>query len=348
MASDNGKAGARDAKEVRYSLIYVIHGDGEYVYHDSVGDPHGADEEALSGALLVGERSADAEVFIFHQKPKRRFLFFGADDGDFWYFRHGQPLVKQTYSRDDPDFQEELRLFRQYTVGGEKTFFLYYGHEIPEAGGESYDESGTGRVFNIASLGRALEGFSKAVHSSSHSLDLVVLSTCFNGSPCAISRLAPYTQFIIASPEYLHLSYMQNRLFESLNSLNDLSTAEIARRFASLSFERLKKQTETAITVVVYDTRKITPFLNGTAAQCDSLVGLLNTDAEMATIHYYDWLDIPGLFRKGAEEGVTVFYQPPEFGRMQKKKHHSGWEGWSVSSEELRVKSEEGKVKNEE
>jgi hypothetical protein len=146
--------------------------------------------------------------------------------------------------------------------------------------------------------------------------------------------VAPYAQFIIASSEYLHLSYMQNRVFESLNSLNDLSTGEIARRFASLSLERRKNRTETAITVVVYDTWKTTPFLNGSAVQCDSLVGLLNTDAEMATIHYYDWLDNPGLFHKGAEEGVTVFYQPPEFGRLQKKKHRSGWEGWSVTSEE--------------
>ncbi|RPH68908.1 hypothetical protein EHM76_07465, partial [bacterium] len=114
MATDAGRTVAPEAGGVRYSLVYVIHGDGGYVYHDSAGVPRRADEEALSGALLVGERSADAEVFIFYQKPESRFLFFGGDAGDFWYFRHGKPLVTDSYSRDDPDLHEELELYRQY------------------------------------------------------------------------------------------------------------------------------------------------------------------------------------------------------------------------------------------
>ena len=343
VASDAGKIGAPAVRNVAYSLVYVIHGDGEYTYHDSAGVVHRADEEALSGALLVGERSADAEVFVFYQKPRKRFLFFGGSDGEFWYFRPGKPPVKQSYSRDNPDFQAELRLFKEHSVGAERIFFLYYGHEVPETGGQEYDASGTGREFNIASLGRALRGFSLATASPSHSIDLLVLSTCYNGAPCAISRLAPYAQYIVASPEYLHLSYMRNPLFESLDSLNGLSTADIARRFAAESFERLKGQTETAITVAVYDSHKIAPFLAGASAQCDSLVKLLENRTEVVMMHYYDWLENPGLFHKGADDGVTVFYRPPEFGRMRDKKYHSGWEAWRVeSSDELRMKSEEG------
>jgi hypothetical protein len=346
MASDAGRVVAPEGGRVRYSLVYMIHGDGEYTYHDSIGVSHRADEEAFSGALLVGERSADAEVFIFYQKPKSHFLFSSKDDGDFRYFRRGKLLVTASYSRDDSDLKDEVDLFRRYTVGGERTFFLYYGHEIPEAGGDYYDESGTGRRFNIASLGRALENLATSEATPPHTIDLLVLSTCFNGSPCAISRLAPYAQYIIASPEYLHLSYMNNRLFESLDSLDRMSTADIARRFAKLSFERLEKNTETAITVVLYDTRKVGPFLNGTRSQCDSLLNLLRTGDEPAVIQYYDWMDNVGLYRKGVDDGVTVFYRPPEFGRMQNKKHHSGWEAWRVNgSEELRVKSEEAGAK---
>jgi hypothetical protein len=342
LESDDERAAAPEAKAVRYSLVYVIHGDGEYTYHDSAGIPHRADEEALSGALLVGERSADAEVFIFYQQPPKRVLFFGGDDGKFWCFRRGQTIISDSYSRDDPDLKQEIQLYRKYSVGGDKTFLLYYGHEIPAAGGENYDESETGREFNVASWSRALETLANGIRSASHVLDLLVLSTCYNGSPCTISRLAPYARHIIASPEYLHLSYMRSRLFESLDSLNNVSTAEIARQFARESFERLKNQTETAITVVVYDTRQVQPFLNSSTTECDSLVKLLDTGDRMATLHYFDWLDDSALFHNGADRGVTVFYRPPEFGRLAKKKSHSGWEAWGVkSSEELRVKSEE-------
>ncbi len=339
---ENGTAAFPEAAKVRYSLVYIVHGDGEYVYHDRAGVPHRADKEALSGALLVGERSADAEVFVFYQKPQKRTLFFGGDDGDFWYFRNGKTLVTTSYSRDDPDFKQEVRLYQKYSVGAERTFLLYYGHEIPEEGGESYDESGTGRVFNIGSLSRALRGFTSHLISPSHTIDLLVLSTCYNGSPCAISRLSPYAQYIIASPEYLHLSYMRNRLLDSLERLDRMSTADIARQFASRSFERLKQETETAITVVVYDTHKAASFLQGSAAQCDSLLTLLQSDTNPVTIHYYDWLENSALFRQGADDGVTVLYRPPEFGRMRQKSHHSGWEAWGLEdSQELGAKQEE-------
>jgi len=328
---DAGRAVAPGADGVRYSLVYVIHGDGDYTYHDSVGVVHRADEEAFSGALLVGERSADAEVFIFHQKPRKRILFFSKDDGEFYYFRRGQPLVTDTYSRDGVDLEGELRLFREHSVGGERTFFLYYGHEVPEVRGGTYDASGTGRQFNVEILSRALEGFGKAAMSPSRRLDFVVLSTCYNGTPCTISRLAPYADYIIASPENLHLSHMRSNLFESLGSLGDLSTFEIARRFGGDSFERLKRETQTAITIVVYDTRKTERFLGGASIQCDSLLSLLHTDNELATMWYYDWGENPDLVQDGLGQGVTVYYRPPQFGRLKGKKEHSGWQAWQVN-----------------
>src|SRR5512143_1930391 len=58
-----------------YSIVCVVHGDGDYLYHDTDGNAYSADEEALAEAQRVAERNPRAEVFIFHQRPRRRFMF---------------------------------------------------------------------------------------------------------------------------------------------------------------------------------------------------------------------------------------------------------------------------------
>lgn len=81
------------AMRVSYSIVCVIHGDGDYLYHDTTGNEYRADEEALAGALRVAEENPNAEVFIFHQQPRRRFLFlFPLPDGEFHYYRNGRLL----------------------------------------------------------------------------------------------------------------------------------------------------------------------------------------------------------------------------------------------------------------
>ncbi len=65
-----------DALAVPYSLVCVIHGDGDYLYHDTSGNEYNADEEALAGAKRVAQQNPRAEVFIFHQRPRRHFFFF--------------------------------------------------------------------------------------------------------------------------------------------------------------------------------------------------------------------------------------------------------------------------------
>merc|ERR1711965_502537 len=54
-----------------YSLIYVIHGDGDYLYHDD-GKAIKADEHAVKKAYSVALKAHHGEVFIFHQKPERK------------------------------------------------------------------------------------------------------------------------------------------------------------------------------------------------------------------------------------------------------------------------------------
>ena len=60
--------------QLRYSVIFIIHGDGNYLYHDSRGNAHRADEEALIEATMVAEQNPQAEVFIFSPNTQQAHL----------------------------------------------------------------------------------------------------------------------------------------------------------------------------------------------------------------------------------------------------------------------------------
>ena len=58
-----------------------------------------------------------------------------------------------------------------------------------------------------------LKGFT----ADSARFDLMILSTCFGGTPYTIGALGPFARYIIASPDNLHLSYFD---FHSLERLD--------------------------------------------------------------------------------------------------------------------------------
>lgn len=62
--------------ETKYSIIFIIHGNGDYLYHDNNNNKYEADEETLAEAIRIAKKNSYAEVFIFHQKPCQSFLFF--------------------------------------------------------------------------------------------------------------------------------------------------------------------------------------------------------------------------------------------------------------------------------
>src|SRR5690349_23819627 len=53
--------------QTRYSLVFIIHGDGDYLYHNARGEARRADEDILARAQAVARRLPNAEVTIFHQ-----------------------------------------------------------------------------------------------------------------------------------------------------------------------------------------------------------------------------------------------------------------------------------------
>lgn len=60
-------------KETAYTIIFVIHADSDYLFHQN-GRAYQADKEALGKATDVAINAHNGEVFIFHQKPKKENL----------------------------------------------------------------------------------------------------------------------------------------------------------------------------------------------------------------------------------------------------------------------------------
>lgn len=65
-----------DPQPPKYSLLIMIHRDANYVFHHTSGVAYHADEVALARARRVALANPQAEVFIFHEKPLRKTLFY--------------------------------------------------------------------------------------------------------------------------------------------------------------------------------------------------------------------------------------------------------------------------------
>jgi hypothetical protein len=309
-------------------MVFIIHGDGDYLYHDPQGNAHRADEEALVGATRIALVNPEAEVFIFHERPRKHTLFFFPHrDGRFYYYRHGRLLAKESYWRDQGQsrFDPELALYHRYHAEEQDQLarlFFYFGHEIPEFGGAGYDASYSHRSFTVHDLADGL----RRMTPDSAKFDLVVLSTCFNGTPHTITALAPYTRTIVASPENLHLSYLDLHPFEQLDSgLRDGDVAVFAKKFAHHAFDRLTEDIQTAVTVAVYDVDRVQGYLQAVAGVYDSALTTLN-ERKPGFFEHCDCAEDSAYVLPGMSTGVDVFYRPARFGRSKHKQNHSGWE----------------------
>ncbi len=316
----------------RYSIVCIVHGDGGYLYHDARGDAHRADEVTLAKAKTVAERNTQAEVFIFHERRrKHRLLFIPLRDGTFYYYRYGRLLAEESYWRDQGQlrFDPEMELYDRFRADGSPEpvrLFLYFGHEIPEFGGAGYDASYRNRTFAAGDLA---DGLRRVAHDSAK-VDLVVLATCFGGTPRTISALAPYARYVVASPDNLHLSYFDLRPLEQLDvGLREGDVSGFANAFARHAFDRLTGDTQTAVTVVVYDVDRVRGFVHSADSIYDRALTALKGKPP-ASIERCDCAEDPAYAVPGMNEGITVLYRASRFGRLQHKENHSGWECWGL------------------
>jgi hypothetical protein len=323
----------RAVEKTPYSIVCIIHGDGDYLYHDTSGNAHRADEMALVGMMKVAEENHEAEVFIFHQKQREHTLFvFPRHDGEFYYYRNGLLLAHELYWRDEgrSRLDPEVALYRRFHPIGLRdsaSVFLYCGHEIPETGGAGYDASYPDRPFTIHDLADGMKNLTR----TSGRFDLLLLSTCYGGTPYTVGALAPFARTIIASPENLHLSYFDLLALKGLDRVSaNGGLAAFARRFARQSFDRLTGTVQTAVSVVVYDADRVQSFIQSVDTIYDRTVNAVKErpEASMNTFEHCDCADIPPYVLPAMSDGVEVFYQAARFGRLKNKPYHSGWECW--------------------
>jgi hypothetical protein len=205
--------------------------------------------------------------------------------------------------------------------------FVYSGHEIPEWSATGYDASQPDRTFSVDDLAGGLKAFTR----DSAKFDLMILSTCFGGTPHSIGALGTYARLIIASPDNLHLSYFDLHLLERLDiSLRDADVHAFAERIARQSFERLTRDVQTAVSVSVYDAEGVQEYLHSVRGIYDSTLAALQGEnkAPQAAIERCDCAGIPSFLRPAMNKGVEVFYRPARFGRSRLVQSHSGWECW--------------------
>jgi hypothetical protein len=333
MPLSNTVRGHAKVSGIKYSIVCIIHGDGDYLYHDTSNNEIEADRVTLSEVKQIAQQNPHAEVFIFHQKPTKHFLFFfPMQDGKFYYYRNGRLIANESYWRNKQlkETNPEVDLFKRFHVANQDSmirFFMYFGHEIPEFGGKGYDASYPDRMFNINDLAVKLKGFT----SDSSIFNLIILSTCFGGTPFTISTLGAYSRTIIASPDNLYLSYF------NLNSLNhldlSLSNSDIhsfAKKFARQAFDKLSGEIQTAVSVAVYSVDSVQAYLHSVLSIYNkTLTALKNgTNKAVPLMGHCDCAEIPEYDLPAINKGVIVFYRPARFGRLKHKLHHSGWECW--------------------
>ncbi|MDQ3002024.1 MAG: hypothetical protein M3Y08_12290 [Fibrobacterota bacterium] len=349
------------AGDLRFQLIYVIHGDAGYTYYDETGERRFADREAVAQAEEVARNSPAAEVFIFHQKPSTFLWFLRGADGMMRHYRGGKLLRTTAYQKEtrEDDLESEAALFHRHAAfpapeacpaksvahpkGGPARFFLYFGHEIPVTEEVSYSRSHPDMAFSMSSFARGLAKFGGPGCSHAKPFSLIVLSACHGGTPTATSALTPYTSYLLASPGDLHLSYLDTRSLaraarESPVPFETAHAGVWARAIALESFERLRETTSTAITLSLYDTDAASAFLDSRReawqAQTAPAGMRVMTSAPKqyrdlrptAPPLYRDCAENPAFGLGGEEAGVTVYYHAPRFGLDKSKLFHSGWE----------------------
>lgn len=324
--------------EIKSTLVFFIHGDGSYSYHDAKGKRFEADAVILQQAMAMAKNCPRAEVFIFHQKPKRKWLFLiDRPDGSFYYFRNGAQLASGSYHRRSrlSELDSESEIIKTHHARGSEervSGFLYFGHALTELGDKSPRQSP-----NVRGLAQGLSCLLSEVDPNLMKFDLVVLSACYSGTPGIIAELAHYSRYILASPDDLHLAYLDIQPLRRLDNIGFSEVHSLAREMASHSLARLQEWTQTSIALAVYDVERIAPFLEKVQSrQAAGLTSQSPNSPQPAKVEYCDCLDKPSAAAEIPSAGVEVYYQPPRFGRLKNKTKHSGWACREATSQSVK------------
>ena len=214
----------------------------------------------------MGERNPNAEVIIFHQIARRHaLLLFPRHDGRAYYYRHGRLLAQTSHWRDQGKarFDSEVRLYEQFTALQSRppvrVALLLWSRAPRDRRG------GLRRIVARAVVSSSTtwrKGESDRRGSPGRST--CSCSPRASGStPHTIGALAPYTRYVIASPDNLHLSYFDLEPRETAlvpdRMTKVLPTSRIG--FARNAFTKLAADLQTTVSVVVYDAKDVADFV---------------------------------------------------------------------------------------
>ncbi len=312
---------------VDYSVIYYIHADSDYLYHGPEGQPIRENSGVLATAIEVAEQARSGEVFIFQQRPERKlFGLFSRGSSRFYHYRYG--LLINRYEYRHPDKKEdflatEAQLVNQYRAhnrsDNHQSFFLYFGHEIPSVNGTGYHRSIPGIDVNTIALANGAQNF---LLSDEDRFDLVLLSTCNNGTPAMAEFLMPFTYVMLASPQNLHLSHFDSSRMTLLEEEPGISSLQLGHAMAEQTYQRLDTTVHSTITIALYDFNDARTYIN----MLTSLTAAKNvSDRSMQFKDNVDCAELLFLDPESYSKGVVTWYKPSRFGRPSDQLIHSGW-----------------------
>lgn len=307
------------AEPLQQRVVMIVHGDASYLYHDGDGSPHQADEETLREAFAAARRMPQAEIFLFHLRPKTSILgLIPRDDGTFYHFRRGELVRQTTYNqtRSTPLVAEADLLRDHRAPEADSSLFtaaLYYGHAVPERARPGYHRSRPEAPFGIHPLA---DGLGRMTTADDTSFDAVVLSTCDGGTPSTLAALAPHARSVLAAPDDLHLSFIDADLLAALPSTTD--PGRWTRLFADRAFERLADRVNTAVTLATYDVDSVAASARRMAQRVPPDTSTSPTGARLVDCRQVLDPDVD-------TSGLRVWHRSAQFGPRADRSSHSGW-----------------------
>lgn len=314
------------SNSVEYTITYYIHADANYLFHDPNGQPVRTNSQVLETALEVAENARSGEVFIFYQKPEKKILgLFPRKNSMFYHYTNGEKTTQVKYRHPDENegfLTTEAQLFNKYHFHGrdqnQQNYFLYFGHEIPNDEGTNYHQTLPNLRVNNSSFAEGIQFF---LLTDQEKFDLVVLSTCNNGTPAMAYSLAPVANHLLASPQNLHLSHIDTGGLRLLEDDPETPPQKVAHSLADSTFKRLKKKIETTITLAEYDLESVGRYINDlynrTNAYQDST--RINPYRENVDCRNFSFFDA-----EKYTQGIETWYRPSRFGSTAPARH-SGW-----------------------
>jgi hypothetical protein len=316
-----------DESDIDYSIVYYIHADSDYLYHTPDGEPIRENSVVLDTAFKVAEEALSGEVFIYYQRAETKFLgLFPRKRSRLYHYKKGQIVNTIKYRHADKKesfLATEAHLLReirtQNRTDEHQSYFLFFGHEIPPENGKGYHHTLPDIDVNITSFANGIQNF---LYSDKDRFNLVVLSTCNNGTPKMAKLLMPFTDTMLASPQNLHLSHFDTDAITLLEKEPNVSSVKLARSMADQTYHRLEETIQTTITLALYDLEDVKPYI-------DTLASLTSSNQTSDRfVQFQDNVDCSVInpFEADAyQQGVEIWYKPARFGRQSGRSTHSGW-----------------------